>query len=222
MEINTYSSKAPIKKSLYVYNVLINKIMTTEWEFGKKIIVNDLIDSLNVSRRPIMDALKMLETEGFLEIIPQSGCYLITPTKKEIIDQLLLSSTLEALCADLAAKNSSSKEIENLLVYNNKFVKNPGEISNNFEYYSYNRQIHFTISDMTHSTRIPDYSRLMWNLNDFFLTNTLPFESERIYNSIHEHDEIITAISNRDSDLAKSLMQKHLHGYIRLIEKMDV
>ena len=220
--MNIFDSSTPMRKSDYVYKLIMEKILSGEWGLGKVIVVNELIDSFNVSRRPIMDALKMLEVEGFLEIIPQSGCHIINPSKKEVIDQLILSYSLEALCTELAAKNSKPELIDKLIAYNQTFIDNPEKIGNSAEYYTYNRHIHYGITEMADSKRISSISRLMWNLNDFLLINLLPFDSNRTKNSIQEHQDILIAIKEQDIEGAKGRMKQHLLGYVKYIEKLDM
>lgn len=220
--MNIFHNSPTIKKSDYVYQELIKKILSGEWGLGKEIVVNELIDSLNVSRRPIMDALKILEGEGFLEIVPQSGCHLVNPSKKDVIDQLLLSHSLEALCTELAAKNSEPSQIEKLITFNEKYIENPAIISNNPEYFTYNREIHNGITEMANSKRISSVSRLMWNLNDFFLMNLLPYNVNRIEKSINEHHQILLAIKDKDIDGAKKFMKEHLLSYVEEIENLNM
>ena len=86
------------------------EILTGKWKFGEKILVNKLIEKYDVSRRPVMDGMKMLENDGFIEIIPQSGCKIVNYSKKNILDQLLLSSYIESLCTELAALNHRAKK----------------------------------------------------------------------------------------------------------------
>lgn len=212
--------KAPIQKSIYVYNWVMEKLLHAEWKFGYKILVNDLIEELQISRRPIMDALKMLEVENFLDIAPQSGTRVVDPSKKEIIDQIKLSQALENLCTELAAQNSNHKSLEDLILFNQKYVDNSNLITDVVGYYQYNRKIHYGITELTNSQRIANFSRHMWNLNDFFLVNVLPYDKKRIERTIKEHHDILLAIQNYDVETAQKYMKEHLYNYIELLEKL--
>ena len=55
--------KGPMMKSVLVYEEMKEEILTGKWKFGKKILVNELIEKYDVSRRPVMDAMKMLEND---------------------------------------------------------------------------------------------------------------------------------------------------------------
>lgn len=83
MELYKTFRRVPIMKSVQVYEQMKEKLKNGQWGFGEKISVNDLIEEFKVSRRPVMDAMKMLENDGFIEIIPQSGCKVVDYSKKK-------------------------------------------------------------------------------------------------------------------------------------------
>src|SRR4051794_7970499 len=141
-------------KSQSVYEQMKKELLTAKWKFGEKILVNELIDKFNVSRRPVMDAMKMLESDGYIEIIPQSGCKVIDYSKKNILDQLSLSSSIESLCAELAALYRKTEEIESLEYYQSTIKKNPNKLFDKFNYLAYTREVHLSIFMMTHSELI--------------------------------------------------------------------
>lgn len=217
MEVFQYNTKSPTSKSLYAYNLIKEKVVSGIWESGKKIVVNKLIKELNMSRRPIMDALHMLEVEGFLEIVPQSGCRVITFEKKEIIDQIMLSASLEGLSAELAAQRRMEQQIDKVLSWHESYFDREIKITDNIAFFLYNRMIHNSICEMTHSTRIEKEAKLMWDINDFFLTNVesihLEFES-----AIRYHHEILLAIKEQDSKKAGKIMEEHMYAYINLLK----
>ena len=161
--------KGPMMKSVLVYEEMKKEILTGKWKFGEKILVNELIEKYDVSRRPVMDAMKMLENDGFIEIIPQSGCKIVNYNKKNILDQLLLSSTIESLCTELAAQYHHPEEIEYLENYILIQRKNPEKLKDKLSYLKFTREIHFFIYLMTHSEIIKSQTLKIWNLTDFYM-----------------------------------------------------
>ncbi|NRF94400.1 GntR family transcriptional regulator [Paenibacillus frigoriresistens] len=206
--------RAPIMKSFSVYEQMKRDLINGQWGFGEKIFVNDLIEKFNVSRRPVMDAMKILETDGFIEIIPQSGCKVVDYSNKSAIDQLLLSSALESLSAELAAKYRTDEEIETLEEYHNQFMKNPEKLDERDYYFNYNREFHFHISSMTNSDRIQKYVMQLWDLNDFYLNNLFEGNSVYFLEQLDYHGKIIEAVKLKDCTQAKKMMEKHLRKYV--------
>jgi DNA-binding GntR family transcriptional regulator len=215
MELYKTFQKAPIMKSVAVYEQMKEELINGKWSFGEKILVNDLIKKFNVSRRPVMDAMKMLESDGFIEIVPQSGCKVVDYSKKNVIDLLLLTSSLESLCAELAAINHTIEEIESLEDYQNQVARNSEKLSDKTYYFRYNREFHFRVSLMTHSDLIRNHAMQIWDINDFYLSNL--FEQYRFdaRESLDYHGKIIHFIKIRDKLNAKRLMEEHLHSYIK-------
>lgn len=211
--------KEAVMKSVTAYNKIKQQLMSGKWDFGERISIPELIDTLGISRRPIMDAMKMLEGEGFIEIVPQSGCKVIDFSKKDMIDQLILSSALEALCAELAAENHTPKEIEAAIKYNDEIKQSPERLTDKFQYFNYNREIHYHIASMTHSQRIIKETMRMWDLNDFYLLNLF----EKIHFDFSEpisfHERVLNAIKDKDAQRAAKIMKEHMLEYVNKVER---
>jgi len=70
---------------------------------GQRIVVNSLAAASGVSRIPVMQALRRLETEGFVRITPHKDVVVTSPSPEEFRERFLLMATLEALCLREAA-----------------------------------------------------------------------------------------------------------------------
>jgi DNA-binding GntR family transcriptional regulator len=216
-----YSSfpKAPKMKSISVYEQMMMDLLSGKWNFGDKILVNELIDKFNVSRRPVMDALKLLQSNGFIEIIPQSGCKVIEYSKKNILDQLLLSSTLESLCAELAALYHTKEEIEQLDKYHIQFKNKLEDLKDKFVYLKYTRNFHYPVVMMSHSEIIIKNTVQIWSLTDFYLLNSFDYFMFDPAESFEAHENIINHIKNRKPEKAKKEMEEYTLSYIEKLEK---
>ncbi|MBM4760958.1 GntR family transcriptional regulator [Bacillus sp. B15-48] len=213
-----YETKGTITKSLIAYNKIKEELMSGLWNFGDEISVTELISKFGISRSPIMDALKMLENDGFIMIIPQSGCRVISYSKSEMLDQLILSSSIEALCAELAASNHTEKEINDLKHYQQQSKQLLGNATEKIHYYKYNREVHYRIAKMTHSSRIMKETMRMLDLNYFYILNLFDDSTFDILESFNYHDEIFQFIEKRDADKAFMFMRRHIRAYIDLLK----
>src|SRR4051794_13943816 len=77
-----------------IYDALRREFVDGHWEFGQAFSTYELAARFEVSRRPVLDALQRLEGEGFVEIIPQVGCRVVS------VDDVRVREHLE-LCAIL-------------------------------------------------------------------------------------------------------------------------
>ncbi len=217
MEVYKTYQKAPLMKSVQVYEQLKKELMEGKWNFGAKILVNSLIERFNVSRRPVMDALKMLENDGFIQIVPQSGCKVIDFSKKDFIDHFLISSSLESLCAAQAAIHRTEEQIEALEQYQEMIKKKQRKFEEKLFYFKYNREFHYHISIMTGSERIRNSCMQLWDLNDFYLICLFEHNHYKPLDIINDHDQIFHSIRRGDPGQTKKLMEEHLSHYIEQI-----
>ena len=71
-------------------------------------------EELGVSRTPVREALRQLELEGLVKIIPNKGAYVTGITLKDVADIYKIRSMLEGMCARWATKHITEKQIEEL------------------------------------------------------------------------------------------------------------
>jgi DNA-binding GntR family transcriptional regulator len=164
-----------------------------------------------------MDALKMLENDGFIEIIPQSGCKVIDYSQKDVTDQLLLGRALESLCAELAVENHTEQQLESLENLQFNIGNNLTSIKNNIEYFSYNRKFHYLIASMTQSAKIRDHAIQMWDILDFYLMRIFKEDGVDIAEAYNYHNQIMVAIKNKNKSSARKLMEDHMNSYLEQI-----
>ena len=81
---------------------------------GARLVERDLSQQLGVSRIPIREAFRMLETEGLVRIIPRKGAQVTAFTLEEIDEIYTLRTDLVRLAARLACKNLESGHIESM------------------------------------------------------------------------------------------------------------
>ncbi len=110
--INPHSYQ-PLREQ--VYDLVREAILTGMLPPGEQITEVSIADQLKVSRTPTREAIRMLEQEGLIVIIPRKGAF-VTGIKsmKEINDIFQVRVVLEGLAASLAAENITVKQLEKL------------------------------------------------------------------------------------------------------------
>ncbi len=78
-----------------VYDYLCNQVIEGAIRYGERVSIKALSERLKVSTMPVRDALKMLETEGVVQIIPRSSCVFKVPTRKSTLDAFAMREMLE-------------------------------------------------------------------------------------------------------------------------------
>lgn len=97
-----------------IVDILKNKILIGGIKGGEQLLEDQLRDELDVSRAPLREAIRVLEKEGFVEIIPRKGAFVKKISRVDIEEIFPVRATLEGLAARLAYKNLTSQDLEEM------------------------------------------------------------------------------------------------------------
>lgn len=97
-----------------VFNTLRQAILTGELKPGERLMEIHLANRLGVSRTPIREAIRKLELEGLVTMIPRRGAEVAQITEKSMSDVLEVRRAMDALCVELACDRISQEELGNL------------------------------------------------------------------------------------------------------------
>ena len=97
-----------------VFNTLRQAILTGELKPGERLMEIHLANRLGVSRTPIREAIRKLELEGLVTMVPRKGAEVAQITEKSMNDVLEVRRALDALCAELACDRITDDALENL------------------------------------------------------------------------------------------------------------
>ena len=97
-----------------VFNTLRQAILTGDLKPGERLMEIHLANRLGVSRTPIREAIRKLELEGLVTMIPRRGAEVAQITEKSMNDVLEVRRALDALCVELACERIREDEVKNL------------------------------------------------------------------------------------------------------------
>lgn len=97
-----------------VFNTLRQAILTGELKPGERLMEIHLANRLGVSRTPIREAIRKLELEGLVKMIPRRGAEVAQITEKSMNDVLEVRRAMDVLCVELACERISDEELEGL------------------------------------------------------------------------------------------------------------
>lgn len=168
-------------------------------------------EELGVSRTPVREALRQLELEGLVTIVPNKGAYVKGITKKDVHDIYKIRSLLEGLCAKWATEHITDQQIEELeeIVLLSEFhLKKQGQ-GKAKQVSDLDGKFHKVLYEASNS-RILEHV-----LSDFHkyvkMARTMSVgEKERAEKSIDEHRAILEAIRKKDANLAERLANQHI------------
>jgi DNA-binding GntR family transcriptional regulator len=172
-----------------------------------------------------MDALKRIAGDGLIEIIPQVGCRVVSPTLDEVLDYFRLFASAEGICAELAAHRAQTAELRTLERASAQIgalaADDPDRLAISHDYRVLNRQFHAQIHAMAASPTLASIAAGMWDRSDFYIAtakSTVLF-AERLSEAHAEHEAVRKAIADRDPERARVLMEQHVVGFARAIRR---
>ncbi len=202
-------SYQPLRKQ--VYEVLRKAILSGKLKPGEKITEVEIADKLNVSRTPVREAIRMLELEELIAIIPQRGVFVAgIKSIKEINDIFQVRSELEGLAASQATKHISEeqlKKIEDNIEQIKKCIADK-DLERCIEIDIAFHQIIYEASDNKWLQKLLD---TLFEQITRFRGRSLGREG-RMAKALHEHKELAEALSERDAKKAKKLSKQHIES----------
>lgn len=193
-----------------VFRKLREDILSGVYEDQEELREIAIGEELGVSRTPVREALRQLELEGLVTIIPNKGAYVTSIKAKDVADIYHVRSMLEGLCARWATEHITEEQIgklEEILVLSEFHVqRGNGDTAQVSELDGKFHQVLYEASD----SRILEHV-----LSDFHkyvqMARKLSVKKkERAEKSIAEHRDILEAIRNKDADLAEKLANQHI------------
>ena len=155
------------------YEYLRTELLEGSLHPGDKLSVVALTEQLGCSRVPVMEAIKKLAGEGFIEIIPQVGCRIATPQVNDVGDFFRLFAAVESTVVGLAAKRRNKDDIENFktlcLEIDQRLSTSGGPRDNDPIYRQLNLKFHSAIHYMARSPVCTQYATTLWDRSDFYI-----------------------------------------------------
>jgi len=206
--------------SLIIYEQLVNAIVTGEIAEGQRIVENDLTKLFGVSRSPVREALKMLEIDGLIELIPYRGVVVTRITANEVRESLELKGMVEGFAAWSGARMFGSEliaQLELILQESEKHIaegKFPSFLEANIRF-------HRIIVENVHNQKlIKFYDGLTKSIRRFY-TISFAMSSGWEY-SLAEHREILNALKAKDAAAAESIARQHAYNTInRVLSRLE-
>ena len=193
-----------------VLEAIRSAIMNGTLQPRERLMEIQLAEELGVSRTPIREALRKLELEGFIVMVPRKGAYVADLSFKDIADVFEIRAALEGLAAGLAAERITEDELENMerLIVGKQEAINSGDIDKLVEV---DTSFHELLYKASRNNRLAAIiSNLREQIQRFRLTS-LSFPG-RNKESLQEHKQLVEAIQARDSQLARQLAQEHIEN----------
>lgn len=105
-----------------IFNTLREAIIVGELKPGERLMEVQLSEKMGVSRTPVREAIRKLELEGLVNMLPRKGAHVADLSVKDIMDVLEVRSTLDGLASMLSAERITDEELKELKHAHTQFV----------------------------------------------------------------------------------------------------
>ena len=193
-----------------VATIIRDMIIQDKFKPGERIRERQLSEELNVSRTPLREALKILEGEKLIALLPNRGAIVADPAPGEVHELLQVLGALEALGGHLAADKATDEEIaeihalhyEMLAAYSRKDL---------LSYFKINQKIHASIVAASRNASLIE-THIQFNARLYRVRYRSNQRNEKWHEAIDQHEEIIAALEARDGELLARRLSSHLES----------
>jgi len=191
-----------------VCQYLENAILDGRLEAGTRLIERDLAERFKVSRPPVREAIRQLNTEGLVKIVPRKGAVVARISAKDVEEIYGVKILIEGFAARETAKKITEAELKRLKSLIDKMGLQI-ERENVSRYVKLAEEFHDLINKAAGNDKLYDiYKRLSKQIICHKI-NYLSF-SRGLRRSFEEHKKILETPSQRDPDRVESCIKQHI------------
>jgi len=174
---------------------------------GERIAEPDLAEKFGISRTPLREAFRQLESEGFLTTIPRRGAVVSSLTEKDVKEFYEIKSLLEGYAASLATEKLTEKDLKKMSSINFQLEK-LAEDGDAKGFFKIHNDFHDVFWKAAGNEKLFELiNNVMKQFRRFRIASLiLP---GRMSISVSQHKQIIEAFKNKDKDLAKQLVMEN-------------
>lgn len=189
------------------YRRLLDEIRNGTLAPGARLRETDLADRLGISRTPVREAIRQLETDGLVIHLPRQGATIRSLDHAEVVELYEMRAVLEGTAARLAARAASDIELAELSALNAELDRAPvGDAAREL-----NRVFHRTLIDAARNRfLIKSMSALQKTL--LILGPTTLGDPDRARRAVTEHAAVLAALQTRDGAGAEAAMRNHVEA----------
>lgn len=177
---------------------------------GAKLNERELCEQLRVSRTPLREAIKLLGSEGLVDLLPNRGAVAVRLSETDVLNTFEVLAGLEGQSGELAAERITEEELAELRALHFEMMASyaRSDLSN---YYRLNALIHAAINAAAKNpVLVKTYSSINARVQSLrFRTNQ---DAAKWKRAIKEHETMIEALTERDAPEMRRVLVEHLNN----------
>jgi len=189
------------------------EILTERIRPGEKLTEQTISKTYGVSRTPIREALKSLESEGLVEMIPNRGAFVTGMSESDIRDIFILRMQSEMQAVHWAIERRTQEEMETI-EETLEFMRFYTERGDAKRMSTINVSFHSQIAEASHNrilienlSRVQNYIRYSLHVS--------PYRESDLDTLFKEHKSIYNAFKHNDPEAGAAAMKKHVENSLK-------
>jgi DNA-binding GntR family transcriptional regulator len=189
-----------------ILDTIREAILNGELKPGGKVAEPELAERFGISRTPIREAFRQLESEGYLTVVPRKGAVVTALSERAVEEFYAIKSILEGYAAQISTDNMTEKDIAKLETLNDRLriLAEQGDVKTFFKIHN---EFHDVFINASGNEKLAEIiHQMLLRFNRFRLASiALPGRMEM---SVKEHDALIKAFRRKDGAAADALVRK--------------
>ena len=203
-----------------VFHKIREDILNGRYKSQEELRESAIGKELGVSRKPVREALRQLELEGLVTIVPNKGAYVNGITPQDVEDIYLMRARLEGLCARMACERITRDQLDEMeeVIMLSKFHEKKEHFDQLVELDS---RFHEILFEACQSKMMEHHLK---NLHQYVqrVRKSSLSSGKRAEKSTIEHENIMLAIREKDGDKADALATQHILNTINNIRSRRI
>lgn len=201
-----------------VANLLRKRILDGDIPSGERLIETEIAEQLGVSRMPVREALRMLESEGLIKSVPRKGLIVTEYTEDDIREYYTIREALEVCAIKIVIDKITQEEIRELEHYC-RMAEDARLAGNRDEVCEWTAKFNDRLYDCCGMPRLKEQIKNTHKyLRTFRFTSFK--EPERTVQALREHEEILRLVAAKDYDGAVRATSVHLRDALEAYLKL--
>ena len=214
--VSAQTASAEMMAAEYIRNAIIRRRLQP----GQKIVQEEISRELGISRVPVREALKRLETEGWVLSDYGRGFIVKKVTVDDVSEIHLINTVLEGLAASEAAKAATKEGLAEA----DTILRRMRNVTQMQEWYDLNEKFHLSIYGLTGMNRLLELIK-RFRLTTSRLIYMYISQSFNLQKANEEHENILCAVMEGRSEDAERLTIRHLadtrEGSLQLLKRLS-
>ena len=203
-----------------IYEVLMQKIAGGDYQDGDRLVISQISRENGVSDIPVREAVRRLESEGYVSIAPNQGPVGRCFSKERLREIFQIKAVLEGYAARLSIDFLTPEDIRELHQRNDR-LRQALEKNDMKEYSRLNVEFHLRLYQNMPQRELYGMIQELWK--KYSITKTVfSVAPTRMEQSIDEHEELLRLIVQRDYDQVERLMRAHkMRAGVALVQQIE-